>query len=498
MENNCTFLTQAEEKFGEGFFDYSDMKYESCRTLIKIKCNKHNFCFEIFPLNHLAQFFGGCKLCKFVNTAKEKYGENLFDYSALNYKSDNVSIRCVKHNYLFEIATSDHLSRENGCLFCAGDIKLQENEQVENAAEPGYEHLYWVTNFGNVFTKGTYEKLTIRTHNNGSYFVSLSNENNKKKQVAIAILVYKTWKGNDDPEYDSSSKYVICKDGNKLNNHISNLECVPQGDVLKNAMKNSSTVRGYGIRILMFEKTDKKCTKVVKTFENMHKVCEFLERKSAQSSISRCMNGKRNSRTAYGYRWRWESPPLPKETVENIDGFACLGIIKGKDFKKYYISREGIVINKNANNEILKAHIGRSGYLEVGLSSKGKHKDFRIHRLIGRYFLDDGKSFYDDGFDINHIDENKLNNSVENLEWTTHQKNILHSLGIRVAKLDKNTLEILDIYESIKEAYEDVNRKYSTGITAVCRGSQKTSAGFKWKYLTPLAFKLIARLSRPS
>ncbi len=370
--------------------------------------------------------------------------------------------------------------------------KLQENEIERPVAEPGYEHLYWVTNFGNVFQKQTNKKVTIQIKQ-GYYYVVLSNENNKKKYVGIAILVYKTWKNKKAPTYDpdSHSHYVICKDGNKFNNHISNLECVPKGEVIQNGIKNSSTVLGYGIRILMFEKTDEKCTKVVKTFENMHKVCESLERKlkAIKGNINNCMNGKKP--TAYGYRWRRESPPPPKETVEDIDGFECLGIIEGKDFSHYEINIDGIVINKNANNEIMKALINIHGYLYVQLSSKGKKQNFRIHRLLGRHFLDKGKAFYDDDFVINHIDENKLNNSVSNLEWTTPQKNTLHSLGRRVAKLDKNTLEILNIYESIKEAYEDLNKKDNGGISNVCKGKQKTSWGFKWKYLTAYEFELL-------
>ncbi len=398
-------------------------------------------------------------------------------------------------------------------LCCAKESikeKLQENEIERPAAQPGYEHLYWVTNFGNVFNKQTNEKLTIQKKQ-GYYFVKLSNENNKLKSVGIAILVYKTWKNKKAPVYDSDSDYVICKDGNKLNNHISNLECVPKGDFLKNANKNSSTVRGYGIRILMFHKTDEKCTKVVKTFENMHKVSEYLcvrrplrlsgrrpdgvERKlkSVRSNISTCLNGKRKSGIAYKYRWRWETPPPPKETVEDIDGFACLGIIEGKDLSNYEISREGIVINKNANNEIMEAKINRDGYLYVKLSSKYKQQNFRIHRLIGRYFLDEGESYYDSAFVINHIDENKLNNSVENLEWTTQQKNVLHSLARRVAKLNKDTDEVLNIYESLKEAYEDLNKKANGGITLVCQGKRKTSAGFKWKYLTAYEFEVLKR-----
>ncbi len=429
--------------------------------------------------------------------------------------------------------------RAKGLILCCEKEsikeKLQENEIERPAAEPGYEHLYWVTNFGNVFTrrrrlaplggkKLTNEKLSINTINTttkGYYYVELYNENNKIKKIGIAILVYKTWKEKNDPEFKNDSKfYIICKDGNQLNNHISNLKRVPNSALVKIGWENSTRVRGYGIRILMFEETDEKCTKVVKTFENMHKVCEYLcvrrtlrlsglrpdgvERKikSARRSINKCMNGKRP--TAYGYRWRWENSPPPKETVENIDGFKCLGIIEGKDLSNYEISREGIgaslraggliVINKNENNQIMKHHINRYGYLYVNLSSKGKCKGFRIHRLIGRHFLDNGKSYYNSNFVINHLDENKLNNSVENLEWTTQSGNMLHSLARRVAKLDKNTLEILEIYESIKEASEDLTKNSSSGITKVCKGKRKNAYGFKWKYLTEHGAKLLRRL----
>ena len=52
-----------------------------------------------------------------------------------------------------------------------------------------------------------------------------------------------------------------------------------------------------------------------------------------------------------------------------------------------------------------------------------------------------------------------------------------------VAKLDKNTLQILKVYSSVEEAYRDLNKQTSGHIADVCRGKRQTAYGFRWKYL---------------
>ena len=52
-----------------------------------------------------------------------------------------------------------------------------------------------------------------------------------------------------------------------------------------------------------------------------------------------------------------------------------------------------------------------------------------------------------------------------------------------VAKLDKNTLQILKVYASVEEAYRDLNKQTSGHIADVCRGKRQTAYGFRWKYL---------------
>lgn len=71
----------------------------------------------------------------------------------------------------------------------------------------------------------------------------------------------------------------------------------------------------------------------------------------------------------------------------------------------------------------LKPHLGQH-YLYVGLCKNNKVKRYYVHRLVAETFLTKPENCNE----VNHIDENKLNNCVNNLEWTTHAGNMRHSL----------------------------------------------------------------------
>jgi hypothetical protein len=73
--------------------------------------------------------------------------------------------------------------------------------------------------------------------------------------------------------------------------------------------------------------------------------------------------------------------------------------------------------------KIVKFHLAKRGYYVVDLRVKSKRKTLNIHRLIAIHFIDNplNKKY------VNHIDENKLNNSIENLEWVTNMENICHA-----------------------------------------------------------------------
>ena len=92
-----------------------------------------------------------------------------------------------------------------------------------------------------------------------------------------------------------------------------------------------------------------------------------------------------------------------------------------KDFDNYEIDTEGNVYNI-ITKKVLKGSIGENGYKYYRLSKNGQKKMFYAHRLVAETYL----SNPDNLPVVNHLDGNKLNNNVNNLEWTTYSENTKH------------------------------------------------------------------------
>lgn len=94
----------------------------------------------------------------------------------------------------------------------------------------------------------------------------------------------------------------------------------------------------------------------------------------------------------------------------------------------YKISNYGEVLrlksydsrNHLRNARILKQRLNEDGYLQLGLHKDGKEKKFLVHRLVAETFLSNPNNY----LEVNHIDENKQNNSISNLEWCSRKYNV--------------------------------------------------------------------------
>ena len=143
----------------------------------------------------------------------------------------------------------------------------------------------------------------------------------------------------------------------------------------------------------------------------------------------------------------------------------------------------------------LKQYIGHDGYLHVALSKCKKHKRIMVHRLVAEAFIPNP----DNKPQVNHIDGNKQNNCVDNLEFCTASENQLHSVRVLKHKPYKipsmfgakhwRSKIVLQIKEGkiIAEFYgtREATRKTKIddrSIGACCRGERKTAGGYEWKY----------------
>ena len=162
------------------------------------------------------------------------------------------------------------------------------------------------------------------------------------------------------------------------------------------------------------------------------------------------------------------------EIWKDIEGFEGL----------YQVSSLGKVKSLNFNHtkkeKILKHGSSKEGYLRVNLCKEGKVTTHTVHRLVAQAFIPnpDNKS------QVNHKDEDKTNNKVENLEWVTNKENI--NYGTRIERCSKpiyginvKTNEKIE-FSSTREAGRS---GFNQGNIVNClKGRRKSHKGYKWFY----------------
>jgi hypothetical protein len=144
------------------------------------------------------------------------------------------------------------------------------------------------------------------------------------------------------------------------------------------------------------------------------------------------------------------------------------------------------------SNRLLKPARKNNGYMYCQLSKDGKTSPKMIHRLVAEAFIENPQNKPT----VNHIDGNRENNDVDNLEWATYTENNIHSV-VKLGRDSKNKRGSKSVLQYdlqgnfIKEypSYREAQRK--TGITTIyvaCQGEkrtkkrQMTAGGYIWKY----------------
>lgn len=131
-------------------------------------------------------------------------------------------------------------------------------------------------------------------------------------------------------------------------------------------------------------------------------------------------------------------------------------------------------------------HITNAGYYRVNLSKGNKYTSYDIHRLVAIAFLGVSEA---SNLEVNHIDENKLNNDVSNLEWVTKSQNNKHGTKVqRGAKKIKHAVCQYDLngafireWASATDAERAISGKVSGAISHCIKGKTKTAFGYVWR-----------------
>lgn len=164
--------------------------------------------------------------------------------------------------------------------------------------------------------------------------------------------------------------------------------------------------------------------------------------------------------------------------------------MKMKDIKgyegKYAITEDGEVWSYYSKSFIYQRTNGK-GYKQVRLRRNGEQKLYSVHRLVAMTYIPNPDNLPE----VNHLDENKENNCVSNLEWCTHIENMTSgTCKQRWIKTQQNThpnkkavicIETNIVYSSMKEAQRETGID-NVLISKACNHKKETAGGFHWEF----------------
>ena len=177
------------------------------------------------------------------------------------------------------------------------------------------------------------------------------------------------------------------------------------------------------------------------------------------------------------------------EVWKNIDGYEGLYQISNygrvKSCDRYVYSKKNGGFYFHIKEKIMKLNTTHDGYLFISLSKNGIKTPRRISRLVAEAFIPNPNNLPQ----VNHIDEDKSNNNVSNLEWCSNSYNVNYGSRNKKCK-EKNAIKVcaivkstgaIEYYDSIMDAAEKLHYNSFSNISACVRGDRKSANGRIWK-----------------
>lgn len=150
------------------------------------------------------------------------------------------------------------------------------------------------------------------------------------------------------------------------------------------------------------------------------------------------------------------------------------------DYPDYEVSNLGRIRSlKFGKKKLLNPGINKYGYINVNLCKNGEAKNHKVHRLVAQAFIPNPSNYPE----VNHKDENKQNNCVDNLEWCTSQYNHDYSQSKQVGQFDLSG-NLIKVWKSVSEIERQLG--FDQGlISRCCLGNKSyyTAYGYLWRYI---------------
>lgn len=335
----------------------------------------------------------------------------------------------------------------------------QEEEIWKQLVLDGKQYNYEISNLGNV--KSLETKKLMSLNKGGRYATYTLTFNLKRKSYLVHRLVAATFIENPN-----NLPYVNHIDHDKNNNRVENLEWINHSDNVKHSHQNENRVSVSHV-LLQYELGT---NKLIKEFESKSDAARKLN-----MSIHTVTRLAETRDEKYGFYLAYKDKPESKKQVD----YDLTEFVEIQNNKNYYIHPDGRIYSKYTYM-LLKPR--ENTYMYVRLNKV----NMAIHRLVAQHFIPnpENKPF------VNHKDGNKLNNHVNNLEWTTIAENNQHAIDTNLnpckIPVKQYTLEgqFVKLHKSITDACKDLKLPLNCipAIVRCCDKKVQYAYNFVWKY----------------